>query len=135
MTYDEKKSWLGRYRGARQKEQQLAAQYAEACEAAQHTTQSLSPVSGSSGDGQSLARAVERKEELERSVAAQHDLAIQIYGEILNALYGLSDDLNYVILHERYLECLTWEQIAHKTHLVLRWVYTRHKRAVEQLDL
>lgn len=135
MTYEEKIVWLNRYRAARQKEHQLILQYEEACETAQHTTQTISPTSGGSGDGQSLARAVERKEELEQKVTAQHNLAIQIYREILDALYGIPDDLNYVILHERYLECMTWEQISHKAHFALRWVYTRHRRTVEQLEL
>lgn len=135
MTYEEKKAWLSRYRVARQKEQQLIDQYAEACAAAQHTTQSLSPVSGGDGGGQCLARAVERKAELEQKGIAQHNLAIQIYREILDAIYSVRDDMDYTILHERYLEGMTWERIAQKKHLALRWVYSRHKRAVENLDL
>lgn len=95
MTYEEKLVWLNRYRAAYKKKQKLKDDLEEAREAAQHTTQSLSAVPGGSGDGQSIARAVERAEALQQEFNAQHELAIRIYGEILDALQdrdNISDD-------------------------------------------
>lgn len=138
MTYEEKLVWLNRYRAAYKKEQKLKDDLAEAREAARHTTQSLSAVPGGSGDGQSIARAVERAETLQQEFNAQHELAIRIYGEILDALQdrdNISDDMDYVILHKRYLENMKWDKIAEDTHFSLRWVFTRHRNAVERMNL
>lgn len=135
MTYEEKLLWLSRYRKAEREARRLHDQIAAAQTAAARTTQSLSPTPGG-GDGQSLARAVERKAELEQKAEALRQLRKQYYREIFDALRrgGLApaDDL---ILHKRYLECKTWEKIAEETCYTLRWVYTRHRKAVERLDL
>ena len=61
MTYEEKISWLSRYREAEKLYQRLSYRLAEAQEATRHTTQNLSAAPGGSKDGQSLARAVERQ--------------------------------------------------------------------------
>ena len=66
MTYEEKISWLSRYREAEKLYQRLSYRLAEAQEATRHITQNLSAAPGGSKDGQSLARAVEREEEAER---------------------------------------------------------------------
>ena len=136
MTYEEKLVRLNRYRAACKKERKLKDDLAEAREAAQHTTQSLSAVPGGSGDGQSIARTIERVEALEQEVNAQHEHSVQIYREILDALYeNVHDDMDYVILHKRYLENMKWDKIAEDTHFALRWVFTRHRNTVERMDL
>ena len=136
MTYEEKKVWLNRYREEKQKEQKLFNQLAEAREAARHTTQALSPVSGGAGDGQSLARAVERCEALEQQLQARHALCTRLYGEILDVLQeNIRDEMDYVLLHRRYLECMTWAKIADDLHYTQRWVYLRHRNLVERLML
>ena len=57
MTYEEKISWLSRYREAEKLYQRLSYRLAEAQEATRHITQNLSAAPGGSKDGQSLARA------------------------------------------------------------------------------
>ena len=51
MTYEEKISWLSRYREAEKLYQRLSYRLAEAQEATRHITQNLSPRSGASGRG------------------------------------------------------------------------------------
>lgn len=136
MTYEEKCIWLNRYRAAEKDARRLSDQIAAAQTAAARTTQALSPLPGGGGDGQNLARAIERKTELEQKVDALRPLRKQYYKEIFDALSrsGLSYT-DYQILHKRYLECKTWDKVAEETSFALRWVYTRHRKAVEQLDL
>lgn len=136
MTYEEKCIWLNRYRAAEKDARHLSDQIAAAQTAAARTTQALSPLPGGGGDGQNLARAIERKTELEQKADALRPLRKQYYKEIFDALSrsGLSYT-DYQILHKRYLECKTWEKVAEETSFSLRWVYTRHRKAVEQLDL
>ena len=136
MTYEEKIVWLSRYRKAEREARRLNEELAEVSAALSHTTQSIRPVPGGGSDGQSLARAIERKAELEQKAEALRQLKKRYYRETFDALHrsGLAP-ADYTILHKRYLECKTWEKIADETIFALRWVYTRHHRAVERLDL
>ena len=52
MTYEEKISWLSRYREAEKLYQRLSYRLAEAQEATRHITQNLSAAPGGSKDGQ-----------------------------------------------------------------------------------
>ena len=106
MTYKEKLVWLNRYRAAEKDARHLSDQIAAAQTAAARTTQALSPLPGGGGDGQNLARAIERKTELEQKADALRPLRKQYYKEIFDALSrsGLSYT-DYQILHKRYLEC------------------------------
>ena len=70
MTYKEKLVWLNRYREAEKKYNSLSDRLAEAQTATRRITQNISAVPGGAGDGQNLARAVEREEEAERKVYA-----------------------------------------------------------------
>lgn len=136
MTYEEKIAWLNRYRQAEREDRHLNEELAEVSAALSHTTQSISPVPGGGSDGQSLARAIERKAELEQKAEALRQMKKRYYMEIFNVLTRkVTSQWDYAILHKRYLECKTWEKIAEETIFALRWVYTRHHRAVERLDL
>ena len=100
MTYEEKCIWLNRYRAAEKDARHLSDQIAAAQTAAARTTQALSPLPGGGGDGQNLARAIERKTELEQKADALRPLRKQYYKEIFDALRksGLSYT-DYQILH------------------------------------
>ena len=135
MTYEEKKVWLSRYLKAMQDAQRLHDQLEQAQTAALHTTQTLSPARGGGGDGQALARAIERKAFLEQEVDALRVRRKQYYKEIFDALTRcVHDPIDYKIMHKRYLECKSWEKIAADMNFALRWVYARHHRAVEQIE-
>ena len=86
MTYEEKISWLSRYREAEKLYQRLSYRLAEAQEATRHITQNLSAAPGGSKDGQSLARAVEREEEAERRAYAAGLRRILRSSQILSGL-------------------------------------------------
>lgn len=136
MTYEEKKAWLSRYREAEKLYQRLSYRLAEAQEATRHITQNLSAAPGGSKDGQSLARAIERKAALEQEAAALRGQKKQYYKEIFDTLSrSVQDPIDHQILHKRYLECKSWEKIAADMNFALRWVYARHHRAVETMEL
>ena len=136
MTYEEKIVWLSRYRKAEREARRLNEELAEVSAALSHTTRSISPVPGGGSDGQSLARAIERKVELEQKAEALRQLRKQYYMETFGALRrsGLAP-ADYTILHKRYLECRTWETIAEDTCYSLRWIYALHRKAVDRLEL
>ena len=135
MTYEEKTAWLNRYREAEALYHRLSYRLAEAQEAARHMTQNLCAVPGGSGDGQALARAVERDQEAEERAYAQQAVCDALYSEIENVLVQVRNNQGYVALHKYYLNCLTWEQVAEDMDVSLRWVHTLRRNAVEELEL
>lgn len=135
MTYKEKLVWLNRYREAERLYQRYSYQLAEAQTATRHTTQNISAMPGGGGDGQNLARAVEREEEAERKCYAQLAICDQLFAEIDTVLNQLTSNRAYCILRQHYLNCLTWEKIAEEADLSTRRVYAIRREAVEQLEI
>ena len=135
MTYEEKISWLSRYREAEKLYQRLSYRLAEAQEATRHITQSLSAAPGGSKDGQSLARAVEREEEAERRAYEQRAVCDKLFLEIRNALAHIQNEKAYTVLYKYYLDCLTWDRVAKDMNYSLRMVYVLRRKAMEELSL
>lgn len=135
MTYEEKKAWLWRYRSAKRFEllrlDELASLEAEAC----HTTQRYSPTRGGGGDGQTLARSVERIDEARREAAAQSAVCDAIRAEIMDVLSQLDDEVDFMILFRRYILLENWDKIAVHVRLAKRWTFTRHRAAIEKLEI
>lgn len=135
MTYEEKKAWLWRYRSADKLFRQLTYRLEEARAAARRTTQNFSPTPSGSGDGQSLARAVEREDDLERQVAFQLAECNALFEEIDEALQQLPDHRDYTVMKKYYLDGLTWEQIARDMNYSLGMIFIIRRKALEQLQL
>ena len=134
MTYEEKKTWLWRYRSAKRFER-LRLDELDTLEAeAIHTTQRYSAMPGGGGDGQALPRAVERIEEARQAYKAQCEESARIREEITFALQQLDDETEFNILYRRYLCGDKWERIADRLHLTVSWVFRLHKKAVQHLD-
>lgn len=135
MTYEEKKAWLGRYREAEKKYNRLSERLAEAQTATRRITQNISAIPGGGGDGQNLARAVEREEEAERKAYAQRAVCDKLFAEIDPVLRQLDDNRNYSILRRYYLDLQTWERIADETNYSVRRIYAIRKSCVERLNI
>lgn len=135
MTYEEKGAWLWRYRDADKLFRQLTYRLEEARVAARRTTQNFSPTPSCSGDGQSLARAVEREDDLERQVAFQLAECNALFEEIDEALQQLPDHRDYTVMKKYYLDGLTWEQIARDMNYSLGMIFIIRRKALEQLQL
>lgn len=135
MTYEEKKAWLWRYRDADKLFRQLTCRLEEARTAARRTTQNFSPTPSGSGDGQSLARAVEREDDLERQVAFQLAECNALFEEIDEALQQLPDHRDYTVMKKYYLDVLTWEQVARDMNYSLGMIFIIRRKALEQLQL
>ena len=135
MTYEEKKAWLWRYQSAKRFERlrldELATLEAEAC----HTTQRYSPTPGGGGDGQTLPRSVERIDEALREAEAQSAVCDAIRAEIMEVFSQLDDEVDFMILFRRYILLEGWDKIAVHVRLAKRWAFTRHRAAIEKLEI
>lgn len=135
MTYEEKKAWLWRYRTAKRFELLKLDELATLQTDATHTTQRISPVPGGSGDGQALPRSVERIDEARRAAEAQSAVCDTIRAEIMEVFSQLDNEVDFMILFRRYILLEDWQSIAKNTRLTSRWMYSRHRAAVERLAI
>lgn len=135
MTYEEKKTWLWRYRSAKRFEllrlDELATLEAEAC----HTTQRYSPTRGGGGDGQTLPRSVERIDEARREAAAQSAVCDAIQAEIMDVFSQLDDEVDFMILFRRYILLEDWPDIAVIVRISRSQMFQRHSAAIKRLDI
>lgn len=135
MTYEEKKTWLWRYRSAKRFERlrldELATLEAEAC----HTTQRYSPTPGGGGDGQTLPRSVERIDEARREAAAQSAVCDAIRAEIMDVFSQLDDEMDFMILFRRYILLEDWPDIAVIVRISRSQMFQRHSAAIKRLDI
>ena len=60
--------------------------------------------------------------------------SIIIKQEILNYIKNLDEDLQSVLIY-RYIEYLTWNEIATKLFISIRTVYRWHKKALNLLEI
>ena len=135
MTHEEKKAWLWRYRSAKRFELLKLAELAALQTDATHTTQRISPVPGGSGDGQALPRSVERIDEARRAAETQSAVCDTIRAEIMDVFSQLDNEVDFMILFRRYILLEDWKTIAKAIRMTARWVFTRHRAAIDHLDI
>lgn len=135
MTYEEKKAWLWRYRSAKRFEQLRQDEFETLEAEARHMTQRFCAAPGGAGDGQALPRAVERIEEARQAAEAQSVICDTIRAELMDVFSQLQDEVDFMILFRRYILLEDWKAIATYTRLTSRWVFTRHRAAIEQLEI
>lgn len=135
MNYEEKKAWLWRYRSAKQFERLRLDELATLEAEAMHTTQRYSAMPGGGRDGQALPRAVERIEEAKQAAEAQSTVCDAIRAELMDVFSQLDDEVDFMILFRRYILLENWDKIAVHVRLAKRWIFTRHRAAIEKLEI
>lgn len=135
MTYEEKKAWLRRYRHAVRMEAIKLEEVEQLRTAAQRVTQVLSDLPGGTGDGQAIPRAVERIEKARQAAEAQSIVCDTIREELMDVFSQLDNEVDFMILFRRYVLLEDWKAVAAYTRLTSRWVFTRHRAAIEQLEI
>lgn len=135
MTYEEKKAWLWRYRSAKRFERLRLDELATLEAEARHTTQRYSAMPGGGGDGQTLPRSVERIEEARQAAEAQSAVCDAIRAELMDVFSQLAGEVDFMILFRRYILLENWDKIAVHVRLAKRWTFTRHRAAIEKLEI
>lgn len=134
MTYEEKKTWLWRYRSAKRFERLRLDELATLEAEAMHTTQRYSAMPGG-GDGQALPRAVERIEEARQAAEAQSAVCDAIRAELMDVFSQLDNEVDFMILFRRYVLLEDWDKIAVYVRLSRSQMFQHHSAAVRQLDI
>lgn len=73
--------------------------------------------------------------DLEAEIREELDAYITLKGEILSAISRHSDEDESLLLKLRYVEFMTWEQIAEKMNYSTRQIYRLHKDALNNFKL
>lgn len=91
-------------------------------------------VSGGGGSQDKLADAVTKIVDLEDEVNRDIDRYVNAKQEISGTLEKISDPDQLQVLHKRYVQYKTWEQIAWETGFSYRWVCNLHGKALQEIE-
>lgn len=134
MTYQEKLTFLRRYREAVQREETLAQEIEALRTQAARVTQALTGMPGG-GDGQAIPRAVEQIADAQQQLQEEAARAADVRASVCAAIGTVADPLRRDILTRRYILGQRWERIAADNHRDLRWMLRLHRRTVEDLTI
>lgn len=88
----------------------------------------------SSGNQQKMASAIERCVDVEAEINALVDELIDTKREIIATIEQLNSPTEYNILHKRYIQLRTLEEIADDYGREYTWVTTTHGRALKKVQ-
>ena len=127
--------YLSRYRKLGKRIEQLSTERAMWLSRACKTTQTISDMpkakNGAQGDSGEVAQYIEIGEEITRELRNLHRLRREIRAVITT----LEDDILQTLMLYRYIDGMTFEEIAVKMNFSRRWTITLHGRALEKLSL
>lgn len=102
------KEWLSRGRNLQRRIEALEESKAMAYTAATSTT----PSAGAGGGGSNISRKAERYSELSETVDQERARLDGIMAEITALIAQVEDNTLATLLQDRYVRCMTWEQVA-----------------------
>ena len=112
----------------------LEEQYRWKC-LAMKVTQNFSPTPGGGESGSPIERPMDKVDELERKITQAIDELADIRMEIEAVLGQLDDDTLRELMKYRYIDGLTWEQVAKKMHYSWRHTCRLHGEALAKINM
>ena len=112
----------------------LEEQYRWKC-LAMKVTQNFSPTPGGGESGSPIERPMDKVDELERKITQAIDELADIRMEIEAVLGQLDDDTLRELMKYRYIDGLTWEQVAEKMHYSWRHTCRLHGEALAKINM
>lgn len=135
MTNQEKKKWLLEYRRLEQNIERDMEELQRLESRAEKITSMVSDMPKGSQQGDSLQRSVEKICELKASLNQRIDAAVEKRKEIEAVIETLEDKTLQLLLRYRYIDGMTWEQIAVKMDYCWRQVVRLHGRALSKIKM
>lgn len=87
----------------------------------------------SSGSKQKMANAIDRVIDLQEEINAMIDKLIDVKKEIIETIEQLNAT-EYDVLHKRYIQGMTFDEIGAAKHKSKSWATTVHGRALQSLN-
>ena len=135
MTNAEKKAILSQYRWAEKRIARLVEEKTAWMAKAAAVTPVYSDMPKGGGNGDRVPVAVERIVEIERELDREIDRQADLRVRVEAAIRGLSDPKLRDLIRYRYVDGMTWEQIAVELDFTYQWVCALHGRALDQISL
>ena len=133
MTNQEKKEFLQQYRLAEMEEQRLEYEIERWRSRAEKVTPGYSKAPAGGGDGRSMEHTLERLGELAVELTHQRDNLIRLRREIGAAIDTVPDARLRELLRLRYIDGLSFEQIAVRMSYSWRQVIRLHGAALSKV--
>ena len=131
LTYEQKIEWLKSYRALDGKIESMTEQLQVWNARATKITATISQEPKAAGSGDQLQRCIDQICELQTEIAQLRKRK----QEIDTAIHGLNEKSYQDILWYRYIQGMTFEEIAIKMNYSWRQVCRKHKNAVEKLKM
>ena len=135
MTNQEKKKWLLEYRKLEQNIERDMEELQRLESRAEKITSMVSNMPKGSQQGDNLQRSVEKICELKVSLNQRIDAAVEKRKEIETVIETLEDKTLQLLLRYRYIDGMTWEQIAVKMDYCWRQVVRLHGSALSKIKM
>lgn len=135
LTYEQKIEWLKSYRALDGKIESMTEQLQVWNARATKITATISQEPKAAGSGDQLQRCIDQICELQTEIAQKMDKLRKRKQEIETAIHGLNEKSYQDILWYRYIQGMTFEEIAIKMNYSWRQVCRKHKNAVEKLKM
>lgn len=135
LTYEQKIEWLKSYRALDGKIESMTEQLQVWNARATKITATISQEPKAAGSGDQLQRCIDQICELQTEIAQEMDKLRKRKQEIDTAIHGLNEKSYQDILWYRYIQGMTFEEIAIKMNYSWRQVCRKHKNAVEKLKM
>lgn len=133
MTSQEKKEILLQYRVAEREEKRLEAEIQRWRSRAEKMTAGYGGTPSGGGDGRSLENTMEHIDDLTRQLSDQRDRLVTLRREIGMAIDSVPDARLRELLRLRYIEGLSFEQIAVRLDYSWRQVIRLHGAALSKV--
>lgn len=135
MTNQEKKKWLLEYRKLEQNIERDMEELQRLESRAEKITSMVSDMPKGGNQGDRLQLAVDRICELKVSLNQRIDAAVEKRKEIETVIETLEDKTLQLLLRYRYIDGMTWEQIAVKMDYCWRQVVRLHGSALSKIKM
>lgn len=132
---EQKIRYLSRYRRLNARIDRLLEEKSRWWERAFKITPTLSQAPGGGGSGSPIERPMDKVDELERKITQAIDELADIRAEIEDVLGQLEDDTLRELMEYRYIDGLTWEQVAEKMHYSWRHTCRLHGEALAKINM
>lgn len=127
--------YLSRYRRLNERIDRLLEEQSRWREMALKITPTLSQTPGGGGSGSPIERPMDKVDELERKITQAIDELADIRAEIEDVLGQLEDENLRRLMEYRYIDGLTWEQVAEKMHYSWRHTCRLHGEALAKINM
>ena len=132
---EQKIRYLSRYRRMSKRIDRLLEEQSRWRERALKITPTLSQAPGGGESGSPIEQPMDKVLEIDEEIKREIDELQTVRQEIRAALNQLEDENLKLLMEYRYIDGLTWEQIAVKMHYGFQWVCKLHGKALSSIIL